>query len=460
MKKISIILFIILLSGFIYLWLNLFPIISGFGAKALCSCAYVGQRNAQDVIDKELKAFPLSLGTFSLSQSDSSAVGSVWGLAKAKAVYTKGWGCTLLRGVNEDDFRKERKPMNLNRPELSDTMEWPIGSLVVSSSDSSIDQKALSKAVERAFTENVPDKVKNTRAVLVVKDGKIIAERYAAGFDPFTPQIGWSMTKSVLATWIGMLEHDGYLNVNDKTGLQVWNGDNRKDISIDNLLRMSSGLEWDEVYSGPSTATDMLYGEPDMGLYSSGQPLEFDTDSKWEYSSGTSNLLSYILKQRLKPEDYYSYLYERLFSPLGIRSAVIESDVSGTYVGSSYMWASPRDWARLGQLYLNKGNWNGEQIFKQDWCDYVTTQTKGVEKGRYGAHFWLNAGEPENRKNRKLPDVSADVYSMNGYEGQRVFIIPSKNMIVVRLGQNRRHHFDFNAFLSGILDCVKSPAQK
>ena len=125
----------------------------------MCSCVYVGQRTVQDVIDNELKAFPLSLGSFSISQADSSAIATVWGLSKAKAIYTKGWGWTLVRGMDETEFRKKRKPMYINRPSLSDTLEWPIGSMVTRSSDTSVDHMALNKVLEEAFNENVPDKI-------------------------------------------------------------------------------------------------------------------------------------------------------------------------------------------------------------------------------------------------------------------------------------------------------------
>lgn len=458
MKKVLIAVLILLVGGFVYLNLFYFPIVAGFGAKALCSCAYLGEREEASIIKEELSAFPLSLGSFHLSPEEKSATGSVMGLAKAKAIYVEGWGCTLVKGMSEDAFRETRKPMTIVKPSLSDTIAWPLGSMPYEVQDSLVDKQKITQAVDMAFAEDNPEKPKNTRALIIVKDGNIIAERYADGYNINSKHIGWSMSKSVTATLIGMLQHDGVLDVNDKASVPEWQGegDKRKEITIDNLLRMSSGLEWDENYTGPSPATNMLYGQADMGAYSAQFPLEFDINTKWEYSSGTSNILTYMLKHIMTPEDYYSYPYERLFAPLGISSAVIEADASDTYAGSSYMWASARDWARLGQLYLNDGLWNGVRLLPETWVDYVTRQTPDVPKGRYGAHFWLNAGEPGNEEVRKMPKVSRDVYSMNGYEGQRVFIVPSKNMVVVRLGKSKKGHFDFDTFLSSILASIDS----
>ena len=458
MKKVLIVVFVLLIGGFVYLNMFYFPIVAGFGAKALCSCAYLGGREEGKIIKEELSAFPLSLGSFHLSNEEKSATGSVWGLSKAKAVYVEGWGCTLVKGMSEEAFRASRKPMEINKPELSDTLNWPLGTKVDAVKDSTLNMQKLLSVVDNAFVEDDPEKPKNTRAVIIVKDGKLISEKYGEGYDMYSKHIGWSMSKSITATLIGMLQQNNVLNVKDRALVPEWQeeGDPRKEITLDNLLRMHSGLEWEEDYSGPSPATDMLYIEGDMGVYAANFPLEFEIGKEWEYSSGTSNILAYLLRKLMGDQGFNKFPYDSLFYPLGIRSAVIEADASGTLAGSSYMWASARDWARLGQLYLNKGYWNDQQLFEEDWVDYVIEQTPNVPKGRYGAHFWLNAGEADNNKVRKLPSVSRDVYSMNGYDGQRVFVVPSKNMVVVRLGKSRRGHFNFDQFLSELIASVEA----
>ena len=181
-----------------------------------------------------------------------------------------------------------------------------------------------------------------------------------------------------------------------------------------------------------------------MTQVQAGKEAEGEPAAIWNYSSGTSNLLSGLLRTHF--DTYQAYLdfpYQALIDKIGMHSMLIETDMAGNFVGSSYAWASTRDWARFGLLYLNRGLWNGEQIFSPDWIDYITKPTHGSD-GTYGAHFWLNA-------EGKYPDVPRDLYSANGYQGQYVFIIPSKNVVVVRTGLAEPPEFDVNAFLANIL---------
>jgi CubicO group peptidase (beta-lactamase class C family) len=291
--------------------------------------------------------------------------------------------------------------------------------------------------------------------VVVVYKGQIIAEKYAEGFDPFTPQIGWSMSKSITNAMVGVMVKKRGFDIFAPAPIPEWKSSNdpRAKITTDQLLRMSSGLYWDENYSRESSATKMLYKSSDMGLYASSFDLDEEPDSAWYYSSGTSNILSRILRRELG-EDYLEWPHKEIFSKLGVGSVVFEVDASNAYVGSSYIWASPRDWARLGLLYLNDGVWNGERILPEGWVDYSRTPTPKSEMLQYGAAFWLNAGDRENPTDRRLPDCPRDIYSMNGYEGQRVFILPTQDMIVVRLGQTKKDDFDMNEFLSEIVQSV------
>jgi CubicO group peptidase (beta-lactamase class C family) len=444
----------ILASLWAYFVQSLAPIISGFGAKDLCSCAFIGERSEQDVLDNELGRLPLSIGTFQLNTFDSSATGSVFGLAKSKAIYRKGLGCTLLRDKTEEELRKELPGLAINKPILSDTIDWPLGTKVMAQLPQEIDKTQLYKAIEDAFIDE--DAPKNTRAVVIVYKGKIIAEKYAKGFDPYTPQIGWSMSKSITNTMFGVLVKKRAFDIYKPAPIPEWknSGDNRAQITTDQLLRMSSGLDWDENYSRESAATKMLYKSNDMGVYASSYELDEEPDTKWYYSSGSSNILSRILRTELGP-DYLMWPYKEIFYKVGVRSAVFEVDASNAYIGSSYIWASPRDWARLGLLYLNDGVWNDEQILPEGWVDYSRTPTPHAEMLQYGAAFWLNIGDTEDPSKRRLPNCPTDVFSMNGYEGQRVFILPSQDMVVVRLGQTKKDDFDMNTFLSAIVKSVK-----
>lgn len=453
-RFILLVIVIIAIYGLSYAW-RAFPIISGYGAKNLCSCVYVTGRDAESVITNELGSFPLSIGTFSIDLSDSSAYGEVFGMATKKAIYRKGLGCTLISEIDESAVRSQEYELSDSVVVLSDTLEWPLGTDTPDSISSTINMEALKSAVDKAFQEPDKEHPQNTRAVVVIHDGKLIWEQYAEGFDRNTPQMGWSMTKSVTNALISLLIKDGKLHLYQPAPIEQWktDGDPRGTITIDHLLRMSSGLEWEEEYGGPSSATNMLFKQADMGVFAASFPLVYPPDTKWYYSSGTSNILALIVRESVGG-DYYKFAYERLFNKLGMTSAVIEPDASGTYVGSSYMYATPRDWARFGLLYLNDGVWNGERVLPEGWVKYSSTPTPGAPRGEYGAHFWMNAGAVGNPSDRWYPDAPTDIFSMNGFEGQRVFIIPSKKAVIVRLGLTKRGNFDFNRFLKEVLSAL------
>ncbi len=187
--------------------------------------------------------------------------------------------------------------------------------------------------------------------------------------------------------------------------------------------------------------------ESDMTKTQADKPAIAPPKVIWNYSSGTSNLLSGILRDRFDShQEYLDFPYEALIDKIGMYSMLLEADLSGNYVGSSYCWASTRDWAKFGLLYLNRGNWNGTQIFSAEWADYVSDPTEKSE-GVYGAHFWLNA-------NGKYPDVPRDLFSANGYQGQYVFIIPSKSLVVVRTGLAEDPYFEVNSFLREIIEAL------
>lgn len=455
-SKIIIVIVVLFIGAVIVILVQVAPIIAGFGAKDLCSCVFVGGRTEASVLENELGSGPLSFGTFKINRNDSSATGSLFGFSKVKAIYRKGLGCTLVREKTENELQKELSELTFNKPVLSDTIPWPLGTKTNITNIDGVNMKDLTSAIDEAFHEENPEMKKNTRSVVVVYNGNIILEKYAPGFEWDTPQIGWSMSKSITNTMIGILAGEGKLDIYGPAPVASWKDtkDPRHQITTDHLLRMSSGLEWEENYSKSCSATIMLYQKANMGLYAAEQNLQYKPEEEWYYSSGTTNILHLIMRDILGDKAYYDLLYDKLFFKLGIRSAIFEPDASGTLVGSSYIWASARDWARLGLLYLNDGVWNGDRILPEEWVAYSTTPTPKAPQGKYGAQFWLNAGALGNPSGRVLPDVPADTYFMDGYEGQRVFIIPSKNIVVVRLGQNKKGAFDFNDFLSSVLNTI------
>ena len=414
-------------------------LISGFAAKNMASTVFISNRTQESVetIDHDVPL--VKLATSEYEDSSRSAFSKVFGLMKREAICQDGVGCVLIN--DEHDKRINFQiPVRIFKP---DTLPYPYGnSNEIDTLFSNIDYVALSTALDNTFNETA-----KTRTALVLYKGQLLAERYDDGFTKDTPILGWSMTKSILATLYGIMEYQGKLSVNDPALLPSWQNDDRKAITINHLLRMQSGLAWEEDYTKISDVTQMLFSDTNMTEAQSAKSLVAAPTEIWNYSSGTSNLLSGLLRTKFRNyQGYLNFPYKSLIDRIGMHSMLIETDLAGNFVGSSYGWANTRDWGKFGQLYLNKGNWNGTQLFDPSWVTYVSTPTKN-SNGTYGAHFWLNA-------EGKYPDVPTDLYSANGYQGQYVFIIPSKDLVVVRTGLAEEPDFDANSFLRDIIAAI------
>ncbi|MDO6517889.1 serine hydrolase domain-containing protein [Zobellia uliginosa] len=434
-KRILLILFVILAVA-VYFNFPKLNFISGYAAKNMASTVFLTERGAKSV---ELNDNDVPLINLADVETDGkSASASVFGLMERKAVCHEGLGCTL---INENYDPNVPIPVPVRAEPKSDLF-FPYGDKEAKDTVfAHIDYDRLQKAIDWAFSDN---EEKKTRTVLVAYKNHIVGEKYLEGFTKDTPILGWSMTKSVLATLYGILEYQGKIDLNQAVLLDGWEKDERKHITLNHLLRMQSGLAWEEDYTSISDVTRMLFMDADMTKAQGEKEAIAAPTEIWNYSSGTSNLLSGILRKRFKThQEYINFPYEALIDKIGMSSMLIETDMKGNFVGSSYAWATTRDWAKFGLLYLNKGNWNGERLFDSSWVDYVSEPTLHSD-GTYGGHFWLNA-------NGKYPDVPRDLYSANGYQGQRVFIIPSKDLVVVRTGLAEEPDFDINLFLKNIL---------
>lgn len=417
-------------------------IIAGYSAKNMASSVFLADRSMQftDGVDNDFT--PINLAEDNINDQEKSATASVYGLLTRKAIYREGLGAVLVpKDADENQghlvpnrkFTEGDKPFPYGNAEQKDTIF------------ENINYSQLQTAVDSMFNNN---QIKRTRSVLVVYKDQIIAEKYTEGFNIDSKLLGWSMTKSVTATLFGILQKQGKLNIDNKAPIASWEDDERANITLNNLLQMNSGLAWDEDYNTISDVTKMLFLTDDMTKIQEEKELVGKPNETWNYSSGTSNLLSGILRKQFEShQEYLDFWYSALIDKIGMHSMLIEADMKGNYVGSSYGWATTRDWAKFGLLYLHKGNWNGEQIFDESWADYVKTPTNG-SNGEYGGHFWLNAGG-------KYPDAPKDLFSANGYQGQRIFIIPSKELVIVRMGlTNNNNAIDFNAFLKGIIESI------
>lgn len=420
------------------------PVMTGYAAKNMCSCVFVGGRDPADVQATDLAFFPIGYTHSDVDFAGKRVTASVLGLASRTAIFREGLGCTLLVGVDAAGVVPSSFDPVPAQPLAAEELPWPAGDRFSDTVPPGVDRKVLDQAVAAAFDPEEGPAVKNTRAVVVVYRGQLVAEAYGPGFEQNMRLLGWSMTKSVVNALVGILVGEGKLALAEKAGIAAWEDDERREITFEHLLQMSSGLQWNEGYGDLSDVTRMLYLNPDMADYTFRRPLEFPPGSQWEYSSGTTNILSFRIRQILGDDQaYLTFARERLFNRIGMRSALIEPDASGTLVGSSYGWATARDWARFGLLFLNEGVWLGERILPEGWTEYASSEVPASE-GEYGAHFWLNRGG-------KLPDVPRDMYACQGYQGQRIFILPNHDLVVVRLGLADANVFDFNAFLTGIV---------
>ena len=439
MKKLKWPLGIILLLGII--WFTQYPkltIISGYTAKNLASAVYIAGRTSESVIANDHKSGLISLADEHTNTAVKEATSSVLGMQKRRAVYREGLGVVLLPEGQElpETYlvpRRNKEPSPL---------PYPLGHAPpLDTVFPEVDYQQLEKAIQQAFAD--PDE-QRTRTVAILYKNHLLAERYVDGFGPDTPVLGWSMTKSIMATLYGILQYQGRLNVQDHPGIPQWQKDERKSITYNDLLRMQSGLAWEEEYAGISDVTKMLFLSEDMSLPQADKDLVGPIGKTWYYSSGTSNLLSGLLRKHFEnDQEYLNFPYREFIDRIGMHSMVLETDLAGNFVGSSYGWASTRDWGRFGLLYLNRGKWGNEQLFDSSWPDYVAQPTINSEDG-YGAHFWLNAGG-------KHPDAPSDMYMANGFEGQHVFIIPSKDLVIVRTGLAEAPDFRIDAFLKGVL---------
>ena len=434
-KRILLLLAVIVIITVIYNYPKL-NILSGYSAKSTASSVFLGERTLEFTDKTDNNFSPVNLATDKIDVKNKIAISSAFGLLTRKAIYREGLGAVLTL----DDSDEKATYLVPKRLKADISTPFPYGNAPQKDTVfTNVNYNKLNKTVSSIFGKN------DSRAVVVIYKDQIISEKYADGFHKNSRILGWSMTKSIMSTVFGVLQHQNKINVQDVAPINSWQNDARKDITINNLLQMNSGLEWDENYNEISDATKMLFLERDMTKMQEEKPLKYKTNASWNYSSGTSNLLSSILRTQFNThQEYLDFWYTDFIDKIGMNSMVVETDLAGNYVASSYAWATARDWAKFGLLYLHNGNWNGEELFNKDWVDYVTTPT-ATSNGTYGAQFWLNA-------EKQFKDVPKNMYFADGYQGQRVYVLPDEELVVVRFGLS---HFDENIFLKEIIEAIK-----
>ncbi len=434
--------------------------IAAMAAHHLCSGTFVVGRDYQRlpsrVLEEDIKPFRNFAwpDDFEWTVDLDAKRAKVWGPAVAKrtAEYNGDQGCTILpTGTDDVHFTPVSVPRNSPDPE---TTPWPTGDVGAHGAFPEVDGLRLSAAFNWAM-----DQPQNTRALVVVYRGKIIGERYAPGFTKNTPQISWSQGKSIAAALTGVLVQQGEFALDDPAPVPEWHaeGDARRAIEVKHLLRMASGLDF--INNGIGRSDAWLSSNEHFRIYFDGlnvfdhaidQPADLPPDSLFRYRNSDPLSLARIARTTVEArgEDWLTFPQRALFDRIGARNYVLEPDAWGNFIISGYDFGSAHDWVRFGLLHLWDGVWEGERILPKGWVEFISSPGPGAKREEYGGLFWLNRSGLFDR-------VPSDAYAARGFMGQTTLIIPSKDMVVVRLGPSPGGDTAYlNEFVGRVLDAI------
>ena len=412
-------------------------IATGFVANILCSETFVSGQQPERIFSETTAAMPgASLITWALDykvdRARKDATVTFLGFGRSHAVYREGFGCYLDHGdaVANISVPVDAKPSPALLPDIAGPA--PVAPV----------NPQLAAALNRAFAEPEQPPLRATKAVVVVKDGHVVAERYAEGYGIDTPILGFSSTKSVISALTGILVRKGALTLDQPAPVAAWQGagDPRGAITVDQLLRHTAGLAIGSSLEASLGAAfepvnRMKFMESDMAGYAESIELATPPGSAWNYNDGNFIILSHLIGNAAGGSDLLRFARQELFGPLGMRNVTIEFDASGNPEGSSQMLASARDWARFGMLYLNDGMAGGKRILPEGWVKYSASPTPNGWVG-YGAGFWTNLGDSFGANYRIERGWPRDAFFAKGTIGQYVIIIPSEKLVIVRLGRS------------------------
>jgi CubicO group peptidase (beta-lactamase class C family) len=466
---------LILIVGLVvwYLMARIAPIGAGYKAKMLCSYLFVSNRNIEPVLANDLEPFNplLKYVSHDVNYEKKWVKANAFGLVARQAAYREGCGCIIVPPDSTISALPELSKSDLPAELIAETLPWPTGDRISDTRmPKELNSDAMKRALDKEFSDTDPVKPRRTRAVIVVYRGQLVAERYAEGFSRKTRMHGWSMTKSITSALVGILVGQGKISVDSPAQIDEWQdpGDERAHITISHLLRMSGGFDFHHDMDPAGQRQQALFGGIDSCAYSINCPLEVKPGTRWEYANANPHVLLKVIRNVVGKTDRDNLLFRRrvLFDKIGMRSAIIEPDPFGNLIGTSFGWATARDWARFGLLYLNDGIWEGERVLPEGWVDYTRTPAPTSTYKHYGALFWLNAGaqdfknSPETKTSRNVPPfprLPSDAYFAFGHDGKRIAIIPSRKLVVVRLGLSRSDEtWDYEGFLVDVLSSFDS----
>jgi CubicO group peptidase (beta-lactamase class C family) len=415
---------------------NVPNVATGFVASILCSATFVSGLDPTNVFSDTTSAMPgTALITWAMNykvdRAHKDVTVTLFGLGRSHAVYREGLGCHLDHG--DADLAPVAAEGSVQSTLLPDIA----GPAVVAP-----ESPQLAAALDCAFAEPEAPPFRRTRAIVVVKDGRIVAERYAEGYSIDTPILGFSATKSVISALIGVLVRQGKLALDQPAPVAAWQNpdDPRHAITVDELIRHTAGLALGSSLQASLGAAfepvnRMKFMTSDMADYAESIELETPPGSAWNYHDGNYLILSQLIRNAAggKPADVLRFARRELFAPLGMRHVTLEFDASGTPEGSSQMLATARDWARFGLLYLNDGVAGGKRILPEGWVNYSASPTPNAFVG-YGAGFWTNLGNSFGARYRIEHGWPRDAFFARGTIGQYVIVIPSQRLVIARFG--------------------------
>jgi hypothetical protein len=371
---------------------------------------------------------------YTVDRERRSVRASLAGAGHSRAAYQDGFGCRVIHPGVGAAFGRE-----------SDTL-FPAESLEIAGRDAvNPTNAAIAEATDHAFFEPASGPHRYTKAIVILQHGRVVGERYAPGITPATPLQGWSMTKSVTNALIGILVREGELNVAEPAPIEEWSSpsDARHAITTDQLLRMVSGvrcgqsLEEAGFWTIFDSDTQMLYDAPDQAAFAANAALRAAPGNEWQYTNCNFALLSRIIRNAAggNGDAARGFVERELFAPLGMRDSTLEFDSAGTPLGTVQLWASARDWARFGLLYLRDGvTPSGQRILPPGWVDYSARLTPQSDSYGYGAGFWTQRGNSAGGRERIASGMPPDSFMAFGSQGQFTIIVPSADLVIVRLG--------------------------
>lgn len=406
---------------------------TGYVAHNICVKSFVSgfdpQATFAEISERDGIRLLRHVLSFQLDRSARTVDASTLGLFRSRATFHDGLGCVEQHG-SRPPYILRSDIESLRTPKTPPLLPEIAGAAVVEPSD-----PALKAALDHAFEEPANPPFRRTKAVVIVHNGRVIAERYAAGISVETPLLGFSMTKSVINALIGVLTQQGLVTPSMPAPIPEWRGANdpRREIEVEHLMRMTSGLDLDETNSGFDPASRMFL-EDDSAAYAVNARMIAAPGTRWHYSSPTTEILARIVRDAAGgPEQTLALAWRELFNPLGMRNVTLEFDGAGTLQGSTWMLASARDWAKFGLLYLNDGLVGGKRILHEDWVDFCAAATLDTD---YAAGFWTNRSDHPRAKGRVSLGMPRDSFFASGDLGQRIVIMPSQHMVIVRLGDS------------------------